>query len=378
MSRRWPRQTVLDLQSIGVLLVEDGNHGEYRPRPHEFVDEGVSFIRAADMIDGRVDFGRASRINEAADARIRKGRGMPGDVLLSHKGTVGKVALVASDAPSFVCSPQTTFYRSLSATKLDRRYLFYFLKSPEFVDQLSARKGETDMADYVSLTEQRRLCIAVPRLDVQRGIAGVLGALDDLIDTNRTTASRLRSAVRTEFDRVVGRSGKPAVAGEVLDLKYGKSLPARSRRSGSVPVVSSAGIVDHHDESLVAGPGVVVGRKGTVGSVTWVPTDFFPIDTAFYVETNLPMLFALLSLESMALHTMNTDSAVPGLNRSNALSRTLHVLDEATLTRLMGILNPLWASATELKEENTRLTSVRDTLLPLLLSGRVLPSEVAA
>ena len=110
MVGEWRSASVSELQREGVLLVEDGNHGEYRPRPDEFVDEGVAFIRAADMDAGRVLFESASKINERARTRITKGIGAPGDVLLSHKGTVGKVALVPNGSPPFVCSPQTTFW----------------------------------------------------------------------------------------------------------------------------------------------------------------------------------------------------------------------------------------------------------------------------
>lgn len=122
-----PAPTVMELQSQGVLLVEDGNHGENRPRSDEFRAEGTAFIRAADMQSGRVLFGSASRINGTALARIRKGFGRPGDVLFSHKGTVGKLALVPDDAPPFVCSPQTTFWRVLDEDVLDRRYLYFWM-----------------------------------------------------------------------------------------------------------------------------------------------------------------------------------------------------------------------------------------------------------
>src|SRR5271166_2589637 len=114
MAEEWRTATVAELQRDGILLVEDGNHGEYRPRPDEFTDSDVAFIRAADMDVGRVLFESASKINEVARRRITKGIGAPGDILLSHKGTVGKVALVPDGAPSFVCSPQTTFWRTLN------------------------------------------------------------------------------------------------------------------------------------------------------------------------------------------------------------------------------------------------------------------------
>ena len=73
MGSEWRSATVAELQREGILLVEDGNHGEYRPRPDEFVNEGVAFIRAADIDGGRVLFQAASKINERARQRITKG-----------------------------------------------------------------------------------------------------------------------------------------------------------------------------------------------------------------------------------------------------------------------------------------------------------------
>lgn len=62
--------------------------------------------------------------------------------------------------------------------------------------------------------------------------------------------------------------------GDFVDFSYGKGLPERSRKPGSVPVFGSAGCVGTHDVALVEGPGVIVGRKGTVGAVYWSNDDF--------------------------------------------------------------------------------------------------------
>ena len=78
-------KSVIELQREGILLVEDGNHGEYRPRPNEFTETGFAFIRAADLNDGSINFESASKISEVARNRITKGIGRPGDVILSHQ-----------------------------------------------------------------------------------------------------------------------------------------------------------------------------------------------------------------------------------------------------------------------------------------------------
>jgi type I restriction enzyme S subunit len=199
MTGNWRTATVAELQRAGILLVEDGNHGEYRPRPDEFVGNGVAFIRAADMDSGRVLFQSASKINQRARQRITKGIGAPGDILLSHKGTVGKVAIVPDDAPPFVCSPQTTFWRTRDQQRLDRKYLYAFLRSPIFQAQLLTRAGETDMAPYVSLTSQRGLSVTLPPIDIQRGIAHILGTLDDKIELNHRMNETLEALARAIF-----------------------------------------------------------------------------------------------------------------------------------------------------------------------------------
>ena len=77
-----PRYIVRDLSDRGLIRVEDGNHGEYRPRKNEFVEHGVAFIRAADLGEIGINFINASKINETAVSRITKsyfrGRGRRG------------------------------------------------------------------------------------------------------------------------------------------------------------------------------------------------------------------------------------------------------------------------------------------------------------
>ena len=196
---KYAMRPVSQLQDDGILLVEDGNHGEYRPRGDEFGDGEYSFIRAANLDSGRVLFKSAERINDKAVERIRKGVGQGGDILFSHKGTVGKLALTPLDSPPFVCSPQTTFWRSLDQERLDRRYLYCFMQSRAFTEQWMARSNETDMAAYVSLTAQRQLKVAVPTIEEQRAIGSILGALDDKIEQNRRTAQALERLAQAIF-----------------------------------------------------------------------------------------------------------------------------------------------------------------------------------
>jgi len=106
--------------------------------------------------------------------------------------------------------------------------------------------------------------------------------------------------------------------GDVVSLEYGKGLPENERIPGEYPVVGSNGIVGYHNQALVEGPGIVIGRKGTIGAVTWVDSDFWPIDTTYYVktkrdDTNLRWLFYELTYLNPSRFKLS--DVVPGLKR---------------------------------------------------------------
>ena len=121
--------------------------------------------------------------------------------------------------------------------------------------------------------------------------------------------------------------------GEVLKLEYGVSLPERRRSPGHIPVVGSAGLVGFHSQCTVRGPGVVVGRKGTIGSVTWVAGDFVPIDTTYFmvpIDEQLDLRWTYHFLTRENLSRLNRATGVPGLNRDDvyAIRRLVPPLSE--------------------------------------------------
>lgn len=98
-------------------------------------------------------------------------------------------------------------------------------------------------------------------------------------------------------------------------------LPKRQRIEGAYPVIGSGGVVGYHHEPLVKGPGIIVGRKGSIGTVHFEKHDFFPIDTVFYVEpksSNYDIRFIYYLLLQSNFGTLNSDAAVPDLNRDTA------------------------------------------------------------
>ena len=132
--------------------------------------------------------------------------------------------------------------------------------------------------------------------------------------------------------------------GEFAPFVYGKALPERARNSeGSVPVYGSNGIVGFHDVALTDGPTVVIGRKGTAGAVHYSPVPCWPIDTTFFFTgRDLDLIrFTYYALKTLRLEGMNSDSAVPGLNRTAAHARALPVPKESEQRAIAHILGTL-------------------------------------
>ena len=132
--------------------------------------------------------------------------------------------------------------------------------------------------------------------------------------------------------------------GEFAPFTYGKSLKAKDRNpDGNVPVFGSNGIVGYHDAALTAGPTVIIGRKGTAGAVHYSPEPCWPIDTTFFITGDDPHLirFKHYALGAIGLPDMNTDSAVPGLNRNAAHARELRIPPLPEQRRIAHILGTL-------------------------------------
>lgn len=193
--------TVEELIHAGVITAPmDGNHGEIHPKSADFVETGVPFIMASDMKDGRVNIHTCAFISNEQASKLRKGFAKTGDVLLSHKATLGRTALIEPSKYDYlVLTPQVTYYRIIDATKLNNRYLKYYFDSGPFQQTLAAWGGAGSTRAYIGITAQRKLPIVLPRIEVQNEIAATIGALDDRITLLRETNATLEAIAQALF-----------------------------------------------------------------------------------------------------------------------------------------------------------------------------------
>lgn len=163
----------------------------------------------------------------------------------------------------------------------------------------------------------------------------------------------------------------------IATLHYGKALKKTERIDGPYPVYGSGGVTGSHNGYLVEGPSIIVGRKGSIGTIYWEDGKFHPIDTVYYVATKeeIPLSYLYYLMKTLNLPSMNTDAAVPGLNRDNVYR--LEVL-KPTQSILNKFDNHIATIRNGIQKNNNTIVSLvglRGTLLPKLLSGEIILPE---
>lgn len=287
--------------------------------------------------------------------------------------------------PTFdgVCSTDITVLRARKGYSQD--FLFYLLASQPLIDYASVISNGTKMprAKWKVLAKTDWM---IPALPEQERIASILSAYDNLIEVNNKRIALLEQMAaqiykewfvrmrfpgyeNTEFEKGIPKGWEIKKLSDIIKLSYGKSLLEEKRDGGGFPVYGSSGIVGFHSNASVKGPGIIVGRKGNVGSVFYSHTDFYAIDTVYYVETKHSLIYIFYLLNTM--NFISGDAAVPGLNRGQAYSNKIFLPGNNLIEEFHNLLFPIFEQIKNLKEQVILLKQTRDLLLPRLISGKL-------
>lgn len=353
--------------------VYDGN-GEYY------------FINGSNLVNGRIEIN--SHTKKVSEDEYKKHKRELSDktILLGINGTIGNVALYNGEK---CILGKSVCYINVD-DRFDKQFIKYVLLNENFQNHIRTNATGTTIKN-VGLKLLRNYEVEMPSdREEQSQIASILSSLDEKIELNHQMNHTLESIAQTLFKewflnfKFPGFDGKLVNGlpkgwrigkiGDVLELQYGKALKADTRIEGEFPVLGSSGIVDYHNTFIVVGPGIVIGRKGTIGEVIWVDENFFPIDTTFYVvdliETN-GLYYHYFLLKQQDFKKIGSDSAVPGLNRNQAHENTIVVPEKNVVNEFNELVKPLFDRKYVVKNEIATLSRLRDSLLPKLMSGKI-------
>lgn len=170
----------------------DGDRSSKYPSRSEFVDFGIAFLNAESIKTGRINVETVNHIAKEKYDSILKGRIKRNDVLMTTRGNgIGDVALVTQSDPALI-NAQMLILRPDQA-ELDSTFLYYFLKSAASKEMISIFSSGSAQPQ-IPIRDLKHLPIVLPSLPIQRKIAAVLSAYDDLIENNRRRIALLEKA----------------------------------------------------------------------------------------------------------------------------------------------------------------------------------------
>lgn len=343
---------------------------------------GAKFLRITDIVPRLINWDDVPYC-EISDADRAKYALAVGDIVIARTGaTSGWAKQIKQNVD---CVFASYLVRLRIVPEVDAKFIGVIVESENYKQFVHSNMGGSaqPQANAQILTSYP---LRLPPLAVQRKIAGILSAYDDLIETNTRRIALLEAIaqevyrewfVRLRFPghhRVAVRNGVPDGWAEkrlddIAEFAYGKALKEENRIEGDFPVLGSSGVVGTHNSYLVEAPGIVIGRKGNVGSVHWVDENFFPIDTAYYVKSDLSLHYLFYLVQS--LNFLNNDAAVPGLNRSQAYANAVLLPTRELITKFAEFAADVFSQKKTLGTQNRNLAETRDALLSRLLSGKI-------
>jgi type I restriction enzyme, S subunit len=361
-----------------------------------FVEEGIPVIRGSNLRDDLTRFVPRGFVFVSPDrAQAYKGQHVKaGDLVFTCWGTLGQVGLIPTNGPydEYIISNKQLKLRPNTAIA-DPLFLFYYFACPEMVKHIQSIAIGAAVPG-INLGLLKNLDVVLPPITVQRKIVRLLSTYDDLIENNTRRIALLEGMaqalylewfVRFRFpghehqdsndvsDQTIPSGWRQGMLSDMLVLQRGFDITKAQQCEGPHPVVSSSGPTSQHNAFKVKGPGVVIGRKGSLGTVFYVHDDHWPHDTTLWIKAykcSSPT-HAFFLLRALDLKQYDSGASNPTLNRNHIHGLPLIVPPASLVRDFDEIVRCMFNYQQMIRIKNNKLRQIRDLLLPRLISGQL-------
>ena len=401
MKCEWNTYTVQQLIDMGMIEPPmDGNHGAIHPKASDYVSNGVPFIMANDLVNGKINYHSCAFITETQAATLRKGFSKPGDVLLTHKATIGRTAIVSDEYDTIILTPQVTYYRVIKG--LNRRYLKYYFDSSAFQQLFSNWAGAGSTRAYLGITAQRKLPIIVPPIEIQDAIADICGSIDDKIELNNKINENLYAQAKAIFYKNfinIVTIPEGWEKGNLLDIanylnglamqKYRPKenedgipvLKIKELRQGSCDSSSELCSPNIKPEYIVKDGDVIFSWSGSLlvdiwcGGTCGLNQHLFKVTSDTY-DKWFYYLWTAHHLDRFIAVAADKATTMGHIKRGELAKAEVIIPSEETYKKISAVMNPIFELIITNQIENRKLAELRDELLPRLMSGDIDLTEI--
>ena len=285
--------------------------------------------------------------------------------------------------------------------KINKNYLFYIMKylKPNFT-QIATNKQTTGLG-HVTISDIKKISFILPPLEVQKKIAGVLGALDDKIELNNKINQNLEAQAQALFENVILSQPEKGTIGMYCDVKSGFAFKSSWWQNRGIKVIKIKNIentvlnlndcsyvssdkVDCAKDFTVQGGDLLIAMTGaTIGKFAIVPysTETLLVNQRvgkFFLGRNpiekLPFIYCTLKQPEIYSEIINRGqgSAQANISGSDIMSISCTFPNKKIVDSFNYLTQPIFQKMIFNWYENTRLAELRDNLLPKLMSGEII------
>ena len=294
-------------------------------------------------------------------------------VLIGRKGTIGRVKYV--EHPFWTVD--TLFYTEVNEQIVLPHFLYYAMS---LIDLNKYNEGTT--IPSLRTETLNRLELLIPNIEEQKKILSILESIDKKIEINSAINHNLEQQAFALFDHLFPNiSDGLCTIGDYITPKRGRNLLSKDAVPGTVPVV--AGGLEpstYHNTANTLAPVLTISASGAnAGFVNLWHTPVWSSDSSFIdssMTEDVYFWFVMLKKRQREIFDAQTGSAQPHIYPQHIAAMTIRSWDKALMSDFASQVTPLFALIGANKDENDRLASVRDALLPKLMSGEIDVSEV--
>ena len=400
--------TLLENAEIEVI---DGDRGKNYPHQSELQDNGFClFLSAKNVTKTGFVFDETQYISKEKDELLNNGKLGRGDIVITTRGTIGNVALYSAKVSYDNIRINSGMLIIRCGKNISNQYLYQALRSDWFQRQIMAVQSGSAQPQLPK-SHFLKMSIPLPILSIQQKIANVLQALDDKIELNSAINNNLEQQAQTIFkawfvnfevfngtmpsDWYIGTIddlAKEIVCGKTPSTKnadyYGSDVPfitipdmhAKTYAVTTERYLSLLGANSQVKKTLPKNS-VCVSCIGTAGLVTLVAKES---QTNQQINSIIPKdgfspyyIYLLMQTLSDTINKLGqSGSTIVNLNKSQFGKIQVIIPALSVMIKFDEIVSPMFEKMLQNQKENLKLTSLRDTLLPRLMSGELDVSDI--
>lgn len=395
----------VDIEQTSIEII-DGDRGKNYPKNNELTNSGYClFLSAANVTKNGLQFSNNSFITKEKDALLRKGKLMPQDIVLTTRGTVGNVGFYGDDVPYSNMRINSGMVIIRPGEDFDTMFLYLYLRSCYFRAQITQFQSGSAQPQLPISTLQKMKVIK-PDIAAQRRIASILSSLDRKIELNNKINADLEEMAQAIFKNwfvdfepfkdgkfvdselgMIPEGWKVGTLADIAEITMGQSPAGNSLNENREGMIFYQGSSDFgfrfpsirvfttEPKRLAVANSVLFSVRAPVGDinvakeeccigrgVASIKSKYGHDSYLFYTMKSLHKLFDSFDGEGTVFGSINkkTLSAIQILLPSDGIVEQFNNIASSFDDRIRS-----------LSDENSRLSTLRDTLLPRLMSGEL-------